>query len=57
MSRRLADYYVKYEKAKKGQRRSNMVIYRAMAKYGPSGFRLEILEYCDPKEVIAREQY
>jgi group I intron endonuclease len=34
-----------------------MVIYRAMLKYGPSGFILEILEYCDPKEVIIREQY
>jgi hypothetical protein len=28
-----------------------------MLKYGPSGFILEILEYCDPKEVIIREQY
>lgn len=56
LSLRLANYFLKYEK-KDGERRGNMVIYRALLKHGPSGFLLEILEYCDPKDVISREQY
>lgn len=28
-----------------------------MLKYGYSGFRLDILEYCDPELVLEREQY
>lgn len=56
LSRRLGDYFYKYKK-KESERRWNMVIYRALWKHGPSGFRLEILEYCDPKDVIIREQY
>lgn len=35
----------------------NSVINKALLKYGYSGFKLEILEYCDPKDVIEREQY
>lgn len=34
-----------------------MVINRALLKYGYSEFKLEILEYCDPKELAIREQY
>lgn len=34
-----------------------MVIYKALLKYGYSEFKLEILEYCDPKELVRREQY
>ena len=34
-----------------------MNIYKALLKYGYSVFKLEILEYCDPKNVIKREQY
>jgi group I intron endonuclease len=34
-----------------------MAIYKGLKKYGYSGFSLEILEYCDPKDVIKREQY
>jgi group I intron endonuclease len=37
--------------------KSNMAIYKGLKKYGYSGFSLEILEYCDPKDVIKREQY
>lgn len=33
------------------------VIYFALLKYGHSAFRLDILEYCDPKELLAREQF
>ena len=36
---------------------SNMIIYKAILKYGYSNFILEILEYCEPDNVVAREQY
>lgn len=36
---------------------SNMVICKALFKYGYSAFSLEILEYCDKDEVLSREQY
>lgn len=35
----------------------NMVIYKALLKYGYSGFRLEILEYCSPEKRLSREQF
>lgn len=35
---------------------SNMAIYKALLKYGHSGFTLEILEYCEPDQLIAKEQ-
>ena len=34
-----------------------MVISRALWKHSLSNFRLEILEYCDPKDATTREQY
>ena len=34
-----------------------MIIYKALLKYGYSAFSLEILEYCDEKDIILREQY
>ena len=34
-----------------------MSIYKALLKYGYSGFQLEILEYCKPEDAIEREQY
>nr|QBM09688.1 hypothetical protein [Dactylella sp.] len=33
------------------------MIYNALLKYGYSNFQLEILEYCDPKDCIKKEQY
>jgi hypothetical protein len=33
------------------------LIYRALLKYGYSNFSLEILEYCEEKDLLAREQY
>lgn len=36
---------------------SNMVICKAILKYGLSNFRLEILEYCEPFVVLEREKY
>ena len=34
-----------------------MVINKAIFKYGYFEFKLEILEYCNPKELVLREQY
>ena len=34
-----------------------MLIYTALIKYGINNFRLEILEYCDRNNVLAREQF
>jgi hypothetical protein len=34
-----------------------MPIARALLKYGYSNFKLEILEYCSPEDVIKREEY
>ena len=36
---------------------SNMTICKALLKYGYTNFQLEILEYCEPQNIIAREQY
>ena len=33
------------------------IIYSALLKYGYAAFRLEILEYCDDKILLQREQY
>lgn len=35
----------------------NMMIYKALLKYGYAEFRLEILEYCDPEVLLQREQF
>lgn len=34
-----------------------MIINKALLKYGYSEFKLEILEYCTPKDLAKREQY
>ena len=36
---------------------TNMVICKALLKYGYSGFSLEILEYCDREDTLNRENY
>ena len=38
-------------------KRFNMMIHKALLKYGYSGFQLEILEYCNKSELMAKEQY
>jgi group I intron endonuclease len=48
-------FYVYYSASR--LTKSNMVIYKAILKYGYSDWKLEILEYCDPKDVLVREQY
>jgi len=35
----------------------NMIIYKALLKYGYAGFRLEILEYCAVEVLIKKEQF
>lgn len=35
----------------------NLIIYKALLKYGYAGFRLEILEYCSPEVLLQREQF
>ena len=37
--------------------RKKMVINKALLKYGYSEFKLEILEYCDAKDLVKKEQY
>ena len=38
-------------------RRSNIPLQRSIAKYGLENFTLIILEYCEPKKLIVREQF
>jgi len=35
----------------------NMLINKALLKYGYANFSVEILEYCEPSEAVSREQY
>ena len=35
----------------------NMIIHKALIKYGYSGFKLDILEFCNKDEIIAKEQH
>ncbi len=37
--------------------KSSSIIYSAILKYGYSNFSLDILEYCEPRSLIKREQY
>jgi group I intron endonuclease len=37
--------------------KSKSIIYSSLSKYGYKNFTLEIIEYCDIKETIVREQY
>lgn len=54
LSKRLL-FYLSYISMARHKGRS--IIYSALLKYGDKNFTLEIIEYCDPKETIAREQY
>lgn len=35
--------------------RKNMIINKALLKHGYSKFKLEIIEYCNPKDLVERE--
>lgn len=52
LGKRLSNYYnLSYISS------GNMSINKALIKYGYSNFTLEILEYCDRKDILVREQY
>lgn len=50
-------WYFSFSNLNKLLENSTSVIARALIKYGYSGFRLDILEYCEAEQLIAREQY
>ena len=52
LSKRIGDYFKKSELI-----RNKSPIHTALLKYGYVSFNLEILEYCDPSNLIEREQY
>lgn len=54
LSKRLNNYY-NYKTL--ADPKNNMLIYKALLKYGYSKFMLEILEYCEKSCLIEREQY
>jgi group I intron endonuclease len=55
LSRRLTNYYSNTYLLKTNRGKS--IIYNALLKYEHSGFKLDILEYCAPNDIIEREQY
>jgi group I intron endonuclease len=56
LARRLREYFNIFF-LEREIKRTNSKIYGALKKYGYSRFSLEILEYCEPSEVVTREQY
>lgn len=54
LSKRLTNYY-SYSYISDPKR--NMLIHKAILKYGYSAFLIQILEYCEPSDAIKREQY
>jgi len=55
LSRRLTNYYSKRYLLKSNKGKS--VIYNALLKNSMTNFKLDILEYCAPSNVIEKEQY
>ena len=56
-SKDLSKRFIKYFNLSYLKDRNNLIISRALIKYGYSNFSLEILEYCDVAELLIREQY
>jgi group I intron endonuclease len=56
-SRNLSNRFKKYYSFSYLSSKSNFIISRALIKYGYSNFSVEILEYCDPCNLMEREQY
>lgn len=56
LTRRFVNYYSPVFLQKEVSKFKS-IIYSALLKYGYSNFKLEILEYCEPSDVISREQY
>ena len=55
LSRRLTNYYSKTYLLKSNKGKT--IVYNALLKNGHSAFKLDILEYCAPSDVIKREQH
>jgi len=53
---RFSNYY-SLAYLKKRVKRGSSIIYNSLLKYGYNNFSLDILEYCEPNELIKREQY
>jgi len=49
--------YYRYDFLEKELSTFSSLIYSALLKYGYSNFSLEILEYCEEKDLLPREQY
>lgn len=56
LTKRLEDYF-RVKRLKKILLKSRSSIYSSILKYGHNNFSLEILEYCEPNNLIIREQY
>lgn len=56
LTSRFTIYYSLGALQKRTQKGSS-IIYSALLKYGHENFKLDILEYCEPEILIAREQY
>lgn len=54
--RRFSGYFSNYFLARESLKTKSL-IYAALLNYGYSNFRLDILEYCEPKDLLAKEQY
>ena len=53
---RFSNYY-SLAYLKKRVKRGSSIIYNSLLKYGYYNFSIDILEYCEPNELIKREQY
>ncbi len=53
----LVSRFYSYFSLKYLEEQTTSLICKALLKYGHSAFTLDILEYCEPSETIAREQY
>lgn len=56
LSRRLKDYFNK-SYLESELKKNNSLIYKALLKYGYANFKLDILELCDSKFIIEKEQF
>jgi hypothetical protein len=55
LGNRFNDYYSLSSLTRKIK--GSIIIYRALLKYGYKNFNLDVLEYCEPSQLIKREQY
>ena len=55
LSRKILFYYSLNSLKRKVK--GSIIMHRALLKYGHSNFNIDIIEYCEPNELISREQY